>query len=310
MDRRVGLFNKIDVNALRRTAALKQQIRSQRVRNDILDEYLDRDMSKILRPVPRTSEDIAEKQQPFLEENYRVGKELQEHKPILQQILSEQESNSAKLNDSLKAIKGPEPRQVSDVVARAIRSRDDDSGLGIKPDTAPGSSPLDFVIGTKKIRISGDTLFIENDEYDATKGLMELLSKKNPQMQLVDDYDTTSYLSIIRDSKAYRQVPGAQSSKPLSSTGIKWKTIVGPWYRENVEKSKRSSPQGSGLQSYTFLSSDPNNLVDRLALLFRSRAAGNTGTFNEIRAILDYLKQKKYIQKRLYQSLLSKSRIE
>lgn len=117
MDRRVGLFNKIDVNALRRTAALKQQIRSQRVRNDILDEYLDRDMSKILRPVTRTSEDIAEKQQPFLEENYRVRKELQEHKPILQQILSEQESNSAKLNDSLKAIKGPEPRQVSDVVA-------------------------------------------------------------------------------------------------------------------------------------------------------------------------------------------------
>ena len=63
--------------------------------------------------------------------------------------------------------------------------------------------------------------------------------------------------------------------------------------QEQLEQRRSSSPSsGKGLK---FSSNEPNELVNRLRILTRKYYAGNTDVFNEIHAIHNELKRKKYI---------------
>jgi hypothetical protein len=325
-----GSFRKFDPNAelndkrdaehalLKKVANLERDIRKQRISREIQEDYQYNDMGKLLAPVTNANLAIAEKQQPFLEQSYYTRKEIESQKPILQQLLNEATTSNYQM---AKAIEGQRAKihNVSDFVARALGSRNDDSGLAIKPDTRLGASPLDFTIGTKTITFQGNELYMDDESYDATPGLMKLLTRKEYDGS-ANEYDIQSYLDIVKKSKAYRQNPTAQNSRPLSSQSSKWTLIVGPWYKDTVAKSKSPDKQGQGLidnnsvsnlpaMIYNFLPSDPNALVERLDLLFKSQEAGNTGNFNEIMAIIQFLYNNKHIRKRRYDELMLRARI-
>lgn len=290
-----GTFAKFNPDIYKKVAELSDSIKTKTKKKGTREDHLVQDMEKVFTPITATSTKIAEKQQPLLEQSYHTRKELETHKPILAQILDETSKGNVTLQ---KAIESSKVQSVSTMVAKALGSKDDDSGLGIQPN--PAGTPLEFTIGNSHVHFDGNEIIVDDDTYEATPGLLALLTKKNPGN--VNDYDITQYLDIIKKSKAYRQHPGNQQSKPLSSQAFKWVRIVGPWYQETVLKSK----EGKGVASYAFLTAEPNELVKRLVTLFQSTKAGNTGTYNEIHAILDFLKRNKHIQKRLYQRLVNK----
>ena len=84
-------------------------------------------------------------------------------------------------------------------------------------------------------------------------------------------------------SKVDYQVPKGAASKRL-----KWFKKFSNALREDQSSSDEQS--GSGLQNVMFLSSDPNELVQRLSVLIQERQAGNDKVFDEGTAILDFLR--------------------
>lgn len=163
-----------------------------------------------------------------------------------------------------------------------------------------------YVIGTKRIRIGNGKVRLDEREYPATKGLLQLLTRKTPTGY--DEEDLANYSDILDKSDAIY----LGGNRPVDKNSAKWKNIVRPiWeklYQQRAKaadskKAKRGIKKGGGV---IFLSSDPNALVKRLQLLLASVQAGNNGVVrNEAVAILDELLRMKHIDQEEYKSILS-----
>ena len=84
---------------------------------------------------------------------------------------------------------------------------------------------------------------------------------------------------------------------PRSSSGRKWKYILGPIWRG--EKAMEGY-EGSGV---VVIPSDPNALLERFELLLASQEAGHTGVRNELVSICDELKRQGVLDMKAYKKL-------
>lgn len=141
-----------------------------------------------------------------------------------------------------------------------------------------------FFIGNKEVEIANDDISIDNNIYKGTKGLWELLTLKMPK-----DYtnaDLQTYKEILELTNGH--LKGYNHNAPLSSNRhSKYTTIIKPLFKVS----------GSGIREVTNNKIDyiywdnPNELVNRLRLLWFSREAGNTGVNNEIDSIIEELRE-------------------
>ena len=175
-----------------------------------------------------------------------------------------------------------------------------------------------FKIGDKKIKIKGDNIIIDGDEYKGTPGFWELIMSNDPQNFTEGDFDNYGELLINTNAIPQEKNP----NKPRSSSSPKWAKIISPIWEE-VKRRKRlktieeeeeykefeededdpqPSTSGTGLK---ILPSDPNALIDRFDLLFSSKKAGHTGVRNEIVSILDELKRQGVLKTNEYKKLNS-----
>ena len=270
-----------------RKQAIKERFRSERLGEQAIFE----DMSKVLKPVIDPSKqikEILEKQQPYIEhtynEQYRLRK-LKEKEQSPQAIRTGYEQAFTHAAKRPRIEPAPTTVTVARTPAEKLRNITDKSGLAIKPIDGQANK---YSIGNSELTFESDDIYVDGvKKYKTTNGLMELLTQSNPQE--FNEDDKNNYLLLIKHSKAYLQDPADSNSRPLSSGAYKWKYIIRPWYI--------SEKKGSGI---FFLPSDPNALFEKLALLIRSKSAGNTGVYNEMYAILDELLRQKVITKKKY----------
>ena len=165
-----------------------------------------------------------------------------------------------------------------------------------------------YHIGNKPITIKGNNIIIEDNEYEGTKGLWELIIFKDPDNYTEDDY--LNYINLLVQTNTIYQGDNPNQNRAKSSGGDKWNKLISPVW-EHIKESKKPLKRkrrqqdpitGEGLK---ILPSDPNALIDRFDLLFSSQKAGHTGVRNEIVSILDELKRQGVININEYKKLNS-----
>ncbi|CAP20728.1 Protein CBG24021 [Caenorhabditis briggsae] len=154
-----------------------------------------------------------------------------------------------------------------------------------------------YTIGNKGITFDQNILKVNNEEYTATEGLMELLIKKSPDLKKIQSDDISNYQKILFCSNALYQGFDNTSKKYNSDSSDKWKFIKKHYF---VTKDKNTSTvDGSSIKpSFNFIPSDTNSLINSLRLSIASFQAGNNGEYNKINAILDELVRQKKIRKK------------
>lgn len=175
------------------------------------------------------------------------------------------------------------------------------SGPHFRSDTTTGDRTL--YIGRSKMEIHDNgTITIDHVNYEPRIGLLELLFKKQPNLDVVEEIDWNNYKKILQHSNAHREGYNLNGDI-LATNAWKYKNVFAtlfpppPTYRgertlrtKTMRQRKASSEYGkkSG-SSLRFVNTpdykywrDPNQLVRRLHLLLASQNAGNGSHQGEI----------------------------
>lgn len=156
----------------------------------------------------------------------------------------------------------------------------------------------EWMLGNKIARFDkDDNLLIGDHSFAPTNGLLELIFKREPQEFTTGDLQ--QYKRILDLTNAHRQLYAAD--KPIRATRAhKYTSIIKDLYSKE-SLTEDNEQRGSGLfvplekkRTYVYWD-DPNELVERLALLAASREAGNTGLDREILSIEEELREAGYI---------------
>lgn len=143
-----------------------------------------------------------------------------------------------------------------------------------------------YTIGNKPVEIKNDQIiFQDGSKIDSSKGLWELLVKKNPNEKLITEEDKATYRGLLLKTNAHKQ--NYDSARQINSNkGAKYNKVIKPLMHE-VPSSKTG-------ESYKYYD-DPEELVVRLKILVASTQAGHTNHNNEIISIIEELRQGGYI---------------
>lgn len=154
-----------------------------------------------------------------------------------------------------------------------------------------------LMMGSAGVTITDETIRVGQRKYKKTNGLMELLTKRRPDLSTITKEDTKNYKLMLLETNVHRR--NFDPSKPIKSNkGIKYTNIIKPLLNDNKTVDE-DQVHGSGLPilkkwkknvDYVYWD-DPNELVERLKLLIASRDAGNTGLDNEILSIIEELNE-------------------
>ncbi|XP_065672192.1 uncharacterized protein LOC136090016 [Hydra vulgaris] len=159
-----------------------------------------------------------------------------------------------------------------------------------------------FYIGKKPIHINDNDIIIDDEKYNGTPGLWELIVKFNPNKGIYNEDDLKKYQDILIQTDA---ITSENPYKPKSSCGGKYREIIAPIWKGIKENRKRES-RGKGIGCRVqpiILHSDPDALVEKLYLCIAAWKAGNTGARNEGVAICDELLRQGIIDSSQYKAL-------
>ena len=163
-----------------------------------------------------------------------------------------------------------------------------DSTFGVRMDVDNDQ----FYIGNKLIQFDKeDYISVGNDVYHGSRGLFELLFMKDPDESVITINDRRKYKEILEKSSAHKQGYDPRG-RIASSGGVKYLKVIKPLFFSH----------GRGLLPVTdnkidyIRWNDPNELVDRLALLIASEQAGNKGHGAEIASIEEELREANFIK--------------
>jgi hypothetical protein len=157
-----------------------------------------------------------------------------------------------------------------------------------------------YTIGDEVIKFDDNVMEIASHRYEATEGLMELLTKKDPDMSKVYEEEKEDYKRILIDTNALYQNFDPNTKKVNSDRSEKWNIISTVLFPNKFKKSGGKL----GDKNTTFLPSDSNSLIKQLQLSIASYTAGNNGEYNKINSILDELLKQKVITKIEYEKII------
>lgn len=156
-------------------------------------------------------------------------------------------------------------------------------------------SDTGLMVGNSPVSIEpNDNIKIRGKRYKATRGLFELLFKKQPVKY--SNRDLNTYKSILKLTNAHKK-NYATGSPIYRNKSKKYKEIV-----EKLFPPRHAKSVGKGMSMLRFNEpniiyyNDINKLVGRMQLLHEAQQAGHTGLNNEIIALTEELKERGYIE--------------
>ena len=150
-----------------------------------------------------------------------------------------------------------------------------------------------FYIGNKPVVIIDNNIVVEDEEYEGTPGIWELIVFKNPTDYTEEDHD--NYTRLMIKTNTLHRDNNPDNNYPKNSKGKKWKRILKKIW------GNRKEYEGSGV---IVIRSNPNTLIERLDLLLASQEAGHTGVRNELVSICDELKRQGVLDSNAYKKII------
>ena len=144
------------------------------------------------------------------------------------------------------------------------------------------------------IVIIDNNIVVDDEEYEGTLGLWELIMSKEPKSFKSSEEDRENYAKLMIKTKTLYCINDPESNHPKSSRWSKWTNILKYIWQA------RKKYEGKGV---VVIPSDPNALLERLDLLLASKEAGHTGVGNELVSICDELKRQGVLDSWAYKKL-------
>jgi len=153
-------------------------------------------------------------------------------------------------------------------------------------------------IGDREVRIFENDIIVAGKQYSGRRQLWSLLVYRDLQDSTYSPDVLASYASILKDSNAIYHNNDPSSRKPKSSRAPKYLKIVKQiWEDMRTKQGTGRIKKTSSKVDYKYYD-DPNELVDRLRLLYGSARAGNDVHRNEMIEILAELEERGVINKK------------
>ena len=149
-----------------------------------------------------------------------------------------------------------------------------------------------FYIGNKPVVIKGNNIIVDDEKYEGTPGVCELIVSKSPKDYTTED--KVNYTKLIIKTNTLHHKNNPETNRPKSNKGDKWNNIL-----SDILKNRKKY-EGEGV---VVIPSDPNALLERLDLFLASKEAGHTGVRNELVSICDELKRQGVLDTRSYKRL-------
>jgi len=236
-------------------------------------------------------EDFEKIFKPITEQQQKSSKEIVSKFTTLQEAIENTPAQQAlpwvpELEGQAEALPAPDygPMNVGPLATKYL-AKWTDKDLGDKT-YGPKGITGNLKLGNANFETDGNAMIINEKRYEGTKGLWELVMKKNPENYTTDDLKTYSKL-IIPTNVMSRS---GDIRYPRASASNKWKNIMSNiWESVNAQQHRKVEFQkqegkkelkrvmkevqiiraksNPGTSEQGFLPSDPNALFERLELL-------------------------------------------
>ena len=264
-----------DLQNLNKAVSLQNEVKVVRLQNKLGEQNFHEDMTKVFEPLTDTLKKTSE----------NITKSITE---------SSINNNKAIENLNEKVLESMNDKGLIDSSLIEVIKSDNKGQFRLTKD--PNSTkPNDFLINEKM----PVTIFSDMLTFRDTKKVFKI---EGDLYKVITDYK----FNIDHSNKQNRQIIyefGKEMKYKLKNKGR-------PSTRHNsmIRLLKQSPVEASGFSKTIFLSSDPNELCDRLKLLLQEKHAGNNSDIinDEIVAIVDKLLEYKCISKRQHKQILLK----
>ena len=268
-----------DLDNLNELASLQDQVKVVQLQDKLGKQNFHEDMKKVFEPITKSFENTSEKITKTLTENsMNSNKAIENVNNKLLEIMNDRGILATYLMSPLSRITNPENSSQFKLVKDSNSNRVNDLKINKTIPITLYGNMLTFRDTNKQFELSGDLLeMITNNKYNVD--LASLADKK-----LMYDFAKEMHFD--------QNAPGRKST------------------RDNTLITLLKSPaiMASGISKIIFLSSDPNELCNRLKLLLQEKNGGNNSNLidEEIIAIVDKLLEYKCISKKQHKQILLK----
>ena len=270
-----------DLEKLNELVSLQEQVKVVRLQDKLGKQKFHEDLKKVFEPVTKSLEKASENiTKTITEASIKNNQELENLNNKLLEIMNDRGILASYLISPLSKITNPENTSQFKLIKDHNSNRVNDLLMKNKIPITLYGNMLTFRDTNKHFELKGDHL--------------EMITKKDYNV----DHASLADKKLMYDfAKEMHFDMKAQGRKPTRD-----KTLI------KLLKSSGLMVSASGVSKTIILSSDPNELCDRLRLLLQEKHAGNNSDIinQEIVAIVDKLLEYKCITKKQHKQILIK----
>ena len=276
-----AINNREDLDKLEELASLQDQVKVDRLQDKLGKQNFHEDMKKVFEPVTKSLENTSENLTKAITESSKENNlVLEKLNNKLLEIMNDRGILATYLMSPLSKITNPENTTQFKLVKDANSNRVNDLNINNSIPITLYNNMITFRDTGKEFELQGDLLkMITNKNYNVD--LASLSDKK-----LMYDFAKEMHFDV----------------KKIGNKSTRDRTLI------KLLKSPGLMISASGVSKTIFLSSDPDELCERLKLLLQEKHAGNNSDLinDEIVAIVDKLLQYKCMTKKQHKQILIK----
>ena len=271
--------NREDLEKLNELVSLQDQVKTVRLQDKLGEQNFHEDMKKVFGPVTKTLENTSQNLTKAISESSKENNLLLENvNNKLLEIMNDRGILASHLITPLSRITNPENSSQFKLVKDPNSNRVNDLLMKNKIPITLYGNMLTFRDTNKQFELTGDLLeMVTNKDYNVDHA--SLADKK-----LMYDFAKEMHFDM----------------KAAGNKFVRDRTLI--------DLLKSPAIMASGVSKTIFLSSDPDELCDRLKLLLQEKHAGNNSDIinDEIIAIVDKLLEYKCVSKKQHKQILIK----
>ena len=276
-----AIKNREDLEKLEELASLENQVKVVKLQDKLGKQNFHENMEKVFEPVTKTLENTSENFKKAITESSKENNlALENLNNKLLEIMNDRGILATYLMSPLPRITNPENASQFKLVKDSSSKRVNDLKINKTIPITLYGNMLTFRDTNKQFELKGDLLeMITNSKFN-----VDLASLADKKLM----YDFAKEMHFDLNAPGNKSTRDRKLIKLLNSPGL--------------------MVSASGLSKTIFLSSDPNELCDRLKLLLQEKHAGNNSDIinNEIVVIIDKLLEYKCITKNQHKQVLTK----